>query len=142
MSDETGRILLTLERLEAGQHSLGDRLGHVENRLGQLDGQLGHLDGRLGHLDDRLGHLDGRLGHLEQGVDRLRIDLMARMDRLQDGLASVRNDVIVNYGNTERVERSVRSGEEQTRLLADQVNLMFKRILGIDERVRALEEKP
>jgi hypothetical protein len=54
----------------------------------------------------------------------------------------MRNDAVADHGNTEQVERSVRSSEEQTGLLADQINLMFNRILSIDQQVRALEENP
>jgi hypothetical protein len=60
---------------------------------------------------------------------------------LQDTLQPVRNDVVMNCADIGRIERNARNGEEQTGLPVDQVNLLFKRILGIHERVRALEEK-
>jgi chromosome segregation ATPase len=135
MSGEMGLVLASLERLEA-------RVERIDTRMERIDTRMDSTDGRIERIDMRMDRLEARSEQLDQSVTRLRVDLMDRMDRLQDGLQSVRNDVIVNYGNTERVERNVRNGEEQTRLLADQVNLMFKRILGIDERVRALEEKP
>ena len=53
----------------------------------------------------------------------------------------MRNDVVMNCADIGRIERNARNGEEQTGLPVDQVNLLFKRILGIHERVRALEEK-
>jgi CCR4-NOT transcriptional regulation complex NOT5 subunit len=120
MSGEMGLILAALERLEA---------------------RTERIEARTERIEARTERIEARTDVLEQGMTRLRVDVMDRIDRLQDTLQSVRNDVVVNYANTERVERNVRNGEEQTRLLADQVNLMFKRILGIDERVRTLEEK-
>lgn len=42
--------------------------------------------------------LQGELTRLETTQEKLRVDLMARMDRLQDALSGVRDDIVTNFG--------------------------------------------
>jgi hypothetical protein len=99
------------------------------------------VHGRIDQLDHRMDKLDQRMDKLDGQMIQIRTDVMERIDRLQNTLTGLRSDMLVNYGATERVSRSQENSDEQRRLLQDQVNLMHKRILGIDERVRNLEEK-
>jgi hypothetical protein len=47
----------------------------------------------------------------------------------------------VNYGNTERVDHKVDNTQEQLRSVVEQMNIMYKRMLRMDERLTALEGK-
>jgi len=99
--------------------------------------------------DDAMAAVLAALERLEQGqtatrddLTKLRVDLMARMDRLQNCQTDMRDDTLVNHASIETFDRKVKHQEDLTRLLGEQVSLMFKRILAIDERVRTLEDKP
>jgi hypothetical protein len=39
-------------------------------------------------------------------LTRTRVDLMARMDRLEDGLTAIRDDIAVNFGPADAVKRA------------------------------------
>jgi hypothetical protein len=70
-------------------------MGLVLASLDRLEARVERVDGRMAGLnrtDSRLERLEARTEQLEQGVTRLRVDLMDHLD----GLQSVRNDVIVN----------------------------------------------
>jgi hypothetical protein len=49
-------------------------------------------------LDTRMDRLDTRIDDMEAGQTAVRVELMARMDRLQDSLTAIRDDIGVNMG--------------------------------------------
>jgi hypothetical protein len=57
------------------------------------------------------------------------------MDRLQDKISSVVDDVTVNYGAVEQTERIARSASEETRALAETVSAMQRQIRRIAAKV-------
>lgn len=73
---------------------------------------------------------------------QIRTDLMARMDRLQEAVEMVRGDVAVNFGATEQVERKFSNDPEIVRIMGEQLNTLARQLRRLDERVRAIEEKP
>jgi len=48
-------------------------------------------------------------------MKKLRSDLMSRMDRLQDGLTAIRDDIAVNFGTAEHVRRANDSTRDELR---------------------------
>jgi methyl-accepting chemotaxis protein len=94
MSDDPiANILAALNRLEVGQAEL--RVGQTELRDGQA-----HL---RTELSDELG--------------RIRADLMARMDRLQDAITAIRDDITVNFGRADHVQRNTDNARLELRAL-------------------------
>lgn len=73
-----------------------------------------------------------------EGQDRLRSDLMARMDRLQDALTAQHDADVVNYGAAERAERIAQSAREEVRALGEQVGAMVRQIQRLQSEVRQL----
>jgi hypothetical protein len=129
MSDDpTDRILVAI----AG---LGLRLGRLEG----LDARLERLEGLDARLE-RLEGLDARLERLEGQMGRLRIDLMARMDRLQDTQTEQRDsmDVLLDLlvSNQRMAERSL----SEARLGVDLQSRMTTTIATLERQVRRLQE--
>src|SRR5258708_6913941 len=65
---------------------------------------------------------------IDASLKALRVNLMARMDRLQNAVDSVREDLTVNYGASDRAERAARSAIDDNRALADIVRIMQRQI--------------
>jgi hypothetical protein len=82
--------------------------------------------------------LDGRFEHLRGDVDRLRVDVMARMDRLQDGFNAVRDDVMVNVDRTDRVEAIARASADEVRAMGAELSGIHRQIQRLQSDVRHL----
>jgi hypothetical protein len=89
------------------------------------------------------------LDRLEKGqaatredMKKLRSDLMSRMDRLQDGLTAIRDDIAVNFGTAEHVRRANDSTRDELRALGDVVNGMLRQIQRLQTDVRGLKGEP
>ena len=89
--------------------------------------------------DDPIARILAAIERLEAGQDRLRGDLMARMDRLQDALTLQHDDVIVSMGAAERAERIARSALEETRALGEIVTVQTRQIQRLQSDIRQLK---
>jgi len=161
MSDDP--VLALLTRLADGQIRIENGLKQVDTRLAQLEAgqtqiEAGYkqFDTRLTHIETQLTQLDRRLtqvetGHrqLEAGLARLeaaqtslRVDLMARLDRVQDSVTAVRDDVGVNLAQSERAHEAIADTRAEVRSLGQQVAVAFRRIRQLEERVREITGDP
>jgi hypothetical protein len=82
------------------------------------------------------------LARLEEGQGRLRADMMARLDRLQDDLTGMREDIGVNMAAVLNAVARDRNTREDVRLmdqaqtdLAKQVSLLHRRLIALEERM-------
>ncbi len=107
-------MLAALTRLEAGQAS-------VELRLASL--QTGQSS-------------------LHNDLTSLRVDLMQRMDRLQNASAAIRDDVGVNMARTERAHDAVANTRDELRSLGQEVAAAFRKIRQLEDRVREITGDP
>ena len=81
------------------------------------------------------------LARLETGQTQLRIDLMARMDRLQDKLGVLDEHLTMGLGNADRVEEKSDGVVKQNRILSQQMLSVQKLLRMLEARVNALEER-
>lgn len=89
-----------------------------------------------------LGRLEAGQSSLQAGQTSLRVDLMARMDRLEDGLTAIRNDIAVNFGAADTVRRANDNTREEVRSLADVVSALVRKVRMLETRVRTLTGDP
>jgi hypothetical protein len=89
------------------------------------------------------------LARLEGGQTSLRIDLMARIDRLQDAVTLQHEERIVDLGSAERAERLARAAQEDAAAIGNIVTPLVRLVHGmrtqlddLAEQVRALKERP
>jgi predicted nucleotidyltransferase len=92
-------------------------------------------------LGEDFADLRGDFSNLRGEVTKLRVDVMARIDRLQHAFDAVREDVLVSFGRAETVERTVKNETEMRQLLQQQVDRVWKRVLSMDGRLRAVEDR-
>lgn len=115
MSDhQGGRIIELLIGLQVGQATIMERLDRHEQRL------------------DRF----------EEQQNRLRTDLMARMDWLQDALTLHKEEVTATMGAGERAERIANAMQDVVRTLSEQVTIMVRQIRRLQEEVEGLKGGP
>lgn len=95
----------------------------------------------IGRLDQKVDRLDQKVDQLANDVTGLRVDLMARVDRLNDALGQLRDDMSVNFSNTDRVDRRAQSAHDEIRLAMEMVSGMVRSVRRLESRVSTLEEK-
>jgi len=127
--DTTARILAALEETRAA----------LATQLARLDEKV---VGVVARLAEDVSRLDGNLSRLDEKLDRTRADLMARMDRLQDAMTALRDDVTVNFGIADRVDSVAESARKETRALAEVVTAMQRQIARLQSDVRQLRGEP
>jgi len=74
-------------------------------------------------------------------LNRMRGDVMARIDRLVDQVGALREDAVVAFGAAEQVRRNNDRIRDELHAWQDIVGTMQQRLMGLDARVSALEGK-
>jgi chromosome segregation ATPase len=139
-------ILTALTRLEAGQARL---------EAGQAD-----TSGRLTRLEAGQADTSGRLTRLGTGQESLRTDfrtlrtdfleelgttpaaIMERIDRVQDSVSAIRDEIAVNFGAVNQARRVNDNTRDELRGLNDVVARMMTLILRLQTDVAELKGKP
>ena len=130
--DRTGRILAIVERLEVGQADLvAGQAGLVAK---QTDLAAGQAD-----LVAKQADLVAKQASMGADLTRLRVDMMARMDRLQDSLTAIRDDISTNYGTAEAAQRANDNTRTELRALSEVVSSLVRQIRRLDTEVRILK---
>ncbi len=96
---------------------------------------IARLDDRVGRMDERISGLDERLVGMRDELTRLRVDVMARLDRQQDFLGSIRDDIGVNMAATDRAREANVETRKDVAQLTEQVSLIHRRLIRLEERV-------
>ncbi len=128
-------ILAALSRLEAGQ-------GRMETRLDKLETRLDNLETWLDKLETSFEKLEAKVLGVASSQTTLRVDIMARMDRLENSLTDIRNDIVVNIGAANHIRTMHDNTREEVRLIGDHVARMFSQIKGIQTRLRDITGEP
>jgi peptidoglycan hydrolase CwlO-like protein len=141
MSEETIlEAIASLRRELIGDlGTLGGQVGALEGQIGALDRKVGALDAKVGSLDTKVGALEGRMTTMEGKITTLRVDLMARLDRHEDALSAIRDDIAVSMGRADRAQDAAENTREELRALGDQVNAMYRKMKHTEARIDKLE---
>jgi hypothetical protein len=79
--------------------------------------------------------MDERTGRLEEELTRARVEVMARLDRQQDVLAGILDDIRVNVAATDTVRdrhNAIRNHHDQ---FAHQVSVIHRRLIQLEQTV-------
>ncbi len=83
--------------------------------------------------------LHDRIAVLDVGLRSLHVDLMTRMDRLQDGMTAAREEAFVNAGAANSLRRSTQNVREELAATNDAVSHLSRGITRIETDVRELK---
>lgn len=67
---------------------------------------------------------------------------MARMDRVQNSVTAIRDDIAVNYGTVDHVRKANDNTREELRQLTALVSGMMRQIVRLQTDVRGLKGEP
>lgn len=114
------KLLAALARLETGQEALG---------------------ARLGRLDARIDGIDTRLGRLETGQTRLRTDLGASLERMNDKMTALTEHTVLALGAVEHARRTAEHARDEGRDLFGLVTTLQRQIIALTTRLDNLENR-
>jgi uncharacterized phage infection (PIP) family protein YhgE len=133
-------------RLEAGQAKLEAGLTSVEGGQAKLEAGQAKVEAGLTSVEAGQAKLEAGQATLEAGLTSvkasqtsLRVDLMARMDRLENINTAIRDDISVNFGAVDAVRRANDNTRDELRALSDVVSLMHRQINRLQTEVEQLK---
>lgn len=85
--------------------------------------------------------LEGKLDLLEGRLDRLRVDVMARVDRLQEQLTQQIETGIVSVSLATNTVRDANAARESASSAMETIGLLTQQVQRLNARVAALENK-
>lgn len=91
--------------------------------------------------DDVITRVLAIVERLESGQEQLRADLTARIDRLQDKPAAQHDGEAASPGSSERAERMARAAQDEVRLLAEQMEAVFRHLRHLRSEMRELRSE-
>ena len=151
-------VLAAIGRLDAKLDTSVARLDTSVARLEtKLDASVSHLETKLdtsvGRLDRSVGQLGASLASLAAALEasrrearaelaELRVAMMSRMDRMQDTVTEIRDDIGVAMGAADAMQRANDNTRELVRLQGEQMTIMFRQIKRLEEKVRGITGDP
>ncbi len=112
--DQIARILAALERLETGQAQLATDVTTLRTDVTTL----------------------------RTDVTTLRTEVMARIDRLQNTVTTIRDDITVNMGRADQAHRAADNVRDELRALNDVVSGVMRQVQRLQSDVRELRGEP
>lgn len=100
------------------------------------------LEGGHKQLEGGLERLDGAMERLGSALVQLRTDVMERIDRLQDTVTGMRDDIGVNFARADRAVDAAADNARQIELLGREVSAMERQIQRLQTDVRTLKGEP
>ncbi len=114
----------------------------VLSALSRLESGMTHVGSRLTSLESRLTGVESGLTSVQQSQTTPRVDVMARMDRLENKLTEMRDDITVNIGGTWQNREAINSTRGDLHGLGEQVNIMWRQIKRLEQQVREITGEP
>ena len=81
----------------------------------------------------------GDIDKMRGDIDKMRGDIMDRIDRLQHKVDQTHDDIAVNFGNTDRVERIARGAVDDMRTTSEILRVMQRQIMRLETDVDHLK---
>src|SRR5438105_99065 len=95
----------------------------------------------IANLDRRLDGIEQRLDGIEHAATETRAAIMDRIDRLQNLLGLLRDDIGVNFGRADRAVDAVLGVRREVEALGREVTAMERQIQGLQSQMRELQER-
>ena len=89
-----------------------------------------------------LARLEDRLTRLEDGQTKLRVDLMERMDRFENRLTTIGDDIVVNMGGVNTVFDRLAATRKEGDATASMLQTVIWQVNRLQNEVEALKKRP
>jgi methyl-accepting chemotaxis protein len=100
------------------------------------------INGLREDVRDDLGTLRGDIGTLRGAIDTLRMDLSQRLDRQQDALTSIRDDISVAMGRADYAADLTKNLRSEVQGLSDQLTAVVRQVRRLQTEMRELKGDP
>jgi len=142
MSDDISRILQLVTRLDENSRAQGDQIFMLADEMRAFRDEHRAQREELNAVRAELTAQGEKLMAQGEKMIALRTDLMARMDRLQDSITAIRDDIGVNMGAADRAVEANDHTRAEVRSLGEVVTAMGRQIQRLQADVRALKGEP
>lgn len=75
-------------------------------------------------------------------ITRTRANIMERIDRLQDAVTAIRDDIAVNMGAADAMQKANDNTRELVRLQGEQLSIMWEQLKQAQQDIRELKGTP
>jgi chromosome segregation ATPase len=123
MSEDTNRAVL-------------DAIGTLRSEVGALRSEVGTL---RSDVTTEIGALRSEIGTLRSEHVETRTAIMGRVDRVQESVEQLRNEMKVNWATADTAIRRVRGAEDEARGLYDLIAAMQREIQTLAARVDGMD---
>ena len=89
-----------------------------------------------------LERLEAGQTNLEAGQTKLRVDVMERMDRLQDAVTAIRDDISVDSGAVDMARKVNDNTRDDVRQMREDLSVLRRRLLKVEADIRRLNGDP
>jgi hypothetical protein len=144
MSDEP--VLAAIARLETVfDASLGEVRADMRASLGDVQADMRPSFGEVradvrASLGEVQADMRASLGEVRADMHaemtQMRTVIMDRIDRLQDRVTEIRDDIGVAMGSADAMQRANDNTREIVRLQGEQMSIMFRQIKRLEDKVR------
>ncbi len=93
----------------------------------------------LERLETKQDSFEAALDKIGTDLMAMRADIMARIDRLQHKVDQTHDALVVNFGNTDRVERFARAAVDDGRTTPEILRVMQRQIMRLETDVEQLK---
>jgi predicted nucleic acid-binding Zn-ribbon protein len=145
-------ILAALARLEGSHNEMRGEMSGMRGEITGIRGEMTDMRVEMSDMQSKLTDLHAgmadhgaKIDRLESGqslmrseLTTLRVELMARMDRLQNTLTLVQDDITVNMGAADAAFRVNENTREDVRALREQVSVMWRQLKTVEAKVRQI----
>ena len=104
-------------------------------QFGEMRAQFGELRAQFGEVRERFERLEALMQRFAEGQLKLRTDLMARMDRLQDAASRDREDVRLASGAAQAAHKSALQ-------LLEMTTVLHRRLTNAEQTIEDLRKPP
>jgi hypothetical protein len=91
---------------------------------------------------DDIQRILAAIDRLETKQDKMRAEITERIDRVQHSVDQTRDEIVVNFGNTDRAKRTARLAIDDTRITTDILRTMQRQIARLQTDVEQLKGPP
>ena len=105
-----------------------------------LKAVLDRVEAGFGRMDAGFDRAEARMSRMEEAVGRLRIDLMSRMDRLQDTLTAVAEDLNVGLAAIDHGGARHHQTQNDLHLVEMRAGMVHRRLMTLEQRILRIEE--
>jgi phage shock protein A len=110
--------------------------------IDRLETKFDQLETKFDRLETKFDRLETKQDVMLADAGKMRAEIMERIDRVQHSVDLTRDEIVVNFGNTDRAERTARAAIDDTRITTDILRTMQRQIARLQTDVEQLKGPP